>query len=91
MQITGGGIIITVSTIQDFLGSILAVGVLVITACLVYVSFYLVRALKSITSLSDSLEDTAQGIKDKVQLKALAAIPALLIAIIGKIIKNKRG
>lgn len=91
MQITWGGIIIIVSTIQDFLIIILAVGVLVITACLVYVSYYLVRALKSITILSDSLEDTAQGIKDKVQLKALAAIPALLITIIGKIIKNKRG
>ena len=91
MQILKGGIITLVNTAQDFLNIILAIGFLVITACTVYVSYYLVKALKSITSLSDSLEDATQGIKDKIQLKALAAIPALLVAIAGKIIKKKRG
>ncbi len=91
MQIAGGGIIGLVNTVQDFLNIILAVGLLVIAVCTVYISYYLVKALKSVTNLSDSLEDTAQGIKDKIQLKALAAIPALLVAIAGKIIKKKRG
>ncbi len=80
-----------VNTAQDFLNIILVVGALIITACIVYVSYFLVQALKSITNLSDSLEDTTQGIRDKIQLKALAAIPALLVAIAGKIIKKKRG
>lgn len=79
------------NTDQNYLNIALAVGILVITICIAYVSYYLVQALKSITNLSTSLEDTAQGIKDKIRLKALAAIPALLVAIIGKIIKNKRG
>lgn len=79
------------NTAQDFLSLILAVGFLVITVCIVYVSYYFVRALKSISNLSDSLEDTAQGIKEKIRLKALAAIPALLVAIVGRIIKNRRG
>ncbi|MDD5147814.1 MAG: hypothetical protein PHV63_04715 [Candidatus Daviesbacteria bacterium] len=79
------------NTTQDFLNIILIIGFFVITVCIVYVSYYLVQALKSVTNLSDSLEDTAQGIKDKIQIKALAAIPALLVAIAGKIIKKKRG
>jgi len=91
MQIPKSGIIALVNTAQDFLNIILAAGLLVITACIIYVSYYLVQALKSITNLSDSLEDAAQGIRNKIQMKALAAIPALLIAIAGKIIKRKRG
>ncbi|MDD5415904.1 MAG: hypothetical protein PHE48_02760 [Candidatus Daviesbacteria bacterium] len=91
MQILKRGIITSVNTTQDFLNIILTLGLLVITVCIVYVSYYLVKALKSVTNLSDSLEDTAQGIKDKIQIKALAAIPALLVAIAGKIIKKKRG
>lgn len=91
MQILKRGIITPVNTTQDFLNIILIIGFFVITVCIVYVSYYLVQALKSVTNLSDSLEDTAQGIKDKIQIKALAAIPALLVAIAGKIIKKKRG
>ncbi len=79
------------NTSQDFLNLVLAIGFLMITICLVFVAFYLVQALKSVTRLSDSLEDTAQGVKEKLQMKALAVIPALLVAIIGRIIKNKRG
>lgn len=40
--------------------------------------------------LSDNLEETAQGIKEKVQMKALVAIPAILVSLIGRFIK-KRG
>ena len=91
MQTAEGGIIVIVNTVQDFLNIILAVGFLIITVCIVYVSYYLVKTLKSITGLSDSLEDTTRGIRDKIQMRALAAIPALLVAIAGKIIKKKRG
>lgn len=77
-------------TSQDGLNLILAAGFLIITACIVYVAFYLVQALKSIRNLSESLDETTQNIKDKIQLKALAAIPALLIALIAKLLK-KRG
>lgn len=79
------------NTDQNFLNIALVVGILVVTICIVYVSYYLVQTLKSIANLSVSLEDTAQNIKDKISLKVLAAVPALLVAIIGKIIKNKRG
>lgn len=60
-------------------------------ACVVYVSFYLVQALKSITNLSDDLGEIALNIKNKVALKVLAAIPALLVSLVGKVIKKKRG
>lgn len=79
------------NTSQDFLNLMLAIGFLIITICLVIVALYLVQALKSVTRLSDSLEDTAQGVKEKLQMKALAVIPALLVAIVGRLIKNKRG
>lgn len=65
--------------------------VLVITACVVYVSFYLVQALKSVTNLSDDIDEIALNIKNKVALKALTAIPALLVSLVGKVIKKKRG
>lgn len=78
-------------SVQDFLNITLAIGLLVITICIVYVSYYLIQALKSISNLSDSLEDATESIKDKIKLRALAAIPALLVAIVGKIIKHKRG
>lgn len=75
---------------QSILNIILAVGFIVITVCVVYVTYYLVQALKSITNLSDSLDETTQDIKGKLQMKALAAVPALLIALVSKVLK-KRG
>lgn len=76
---------------QVVLNTLLVVGFLVITVCIVYITYYLVKALKSITDLVDSLIDTTQNIKNKIQLKALAAIPALLVTLVGKVIKKKRG
>lgn len=69
---------------------ILAVGFLVIVACIALVTFYLIKALKSITNLAESVSDTTQNIKDKLQMRAWAIIPALLVAIVRRIIKRGR-
>lgn len=68
------------NTPQDLMNTLLILGFLVITACIVYVSYYLVQTLKSITNLVNSLG----------KVKVLAAIPALLIALASKIIKRGR-
>ena len=75
---------------KEILNFILILAVLIITACIAYATYYFVQALKSITNLADDLVDTTQSIKQKIQLKALAAIPALLVALIGKVIKRRR-
>lgn len=76
---------------SDVLGLLLILGFIIITACVVSITFYLIQALRSITNLADNLEGTTQSIKDKIQLKVLAAIPALLINLVGKVIKKRRG
>lgn len=76
--------------IKDILNLFLIVAILIITLCVAYATYYFVQALKSITSLADDLIDTTQSIKQKLQLRALAAIPALLVALIGKVIKRRR-
>ena len=76
---------------QDTLNIFLILALFIITACIVYVTLYFARALKSVTQLTDDLDEITQGIKDKVRLKVLAAIPALLVALVGKVIKKKRG
>lgn len=76
---------------QEILNTLLVLGFLVITACVVFVTYYFIQALKSITQLADDLNETTQSIKDKVQMKALAAIPALLVTLVSKVIRRKRG
>ncbi len=76
---------------QDFLNIFLAIGFIVITICVVYASYYFVQALKSITDLTENIDETTQSIKDRLQMKALAAIPALLVSLVARIIKKKRG
>ncbi len=75
---------------QDILNFALIIGISIITSCVVFITIFLVQALKSMIRLSDNLEETAQGIKEKVQMKALVAIPAILVSLIGRFIK-KRG
>lgn len=75
---------------QDVLNIFLIIALVVVVACIVYVSFYLVSALKSITNLTDDTDEVVEGLKSKVQMKALLAIPAILISLAGKLIK-KRG
>ena len=76
---------------QDILNLSLIIFLLVITTCIALLTFYFIQALKAISNLADNLEDTTQSIKDKLQMKALAAIPALLIALAGRVIKRRRG
>lgn len=75
-----GCIIGTMNTTQDVLNILLTLGVLIITVCVVYITYYLVQALRSVTNLANSLG----------KVKVLAAIPALLIALASKIIKKGR-
>lgn len=75
---------------QDILYITLALGFLMITACIVFITYFLVQTLKSMTQLADNLDETTQGIKEKVQLRVLAAVPALIVALVSKVFK-KRG
>ena len=76
---------------QDILNLVLIIFLLVITSCIILLTFYFIQALKAISALADNLEDTTQSIKDKIQMKALSTIPALLVTLASKIIKRKRG
>ncbi|OGE28647.1 hypothetical protein A2867_04345 [Candidatus Daviesbacteria bacterium RIFCSPHIGHO2_01_FULL_40_11] len=78
------------NTTQDILNLLVAAGFLIVTICIVYITYYLVQALKSVTNLTDSLGETTQNIKDKIQMKALTVIPALVVALIGRILKRGR-
>lgn len=73
---------------QDALNIFLIIALVIVVACVVYVSFYLVSALKSITNLTDDTDEVVEGLKSKVQMKALLAIPAILISLAGKLIKK---
>lgn len=76
---------------QDLLNTFLIIGFVVIVTCVVFLTYYSIQALKSITQLSDDLGESAQNLKNKLQLKALAAIPAVLVALVGKLLKRGRG
>lgn len=76
---------------QDTLNIFLLPALFIVTTCIVFVSYYLVGALKSVTRLAEDLDDVTQSLKNKVQMKALAAIPALLVALAGKVIRRRRG
>ncbi|MDP3733288.1 MAG: hypothetical protein Q8Q91_01985 [Candidatus Daviesbacteria bacterium] len=77
--------------IQDTLNIILILGFVILVGCFIYITYYLVQALKSITSLVDDWENTSQGIKNKLKLNFLSVIPAIILGLAGKIIRRKRG
>ncbi len=74
----------------DLLSTVLFVAILIMLGCILFITFFLVKALRSVIGLIDNLEETTRGIKDKVQLRVLAAIPAILIALASKILKKGR-
>lgn len=41
-------------------------------------------------NVTENLDQATQSIKNNLQMKALAAIPALLIALVGKVMKKGR-
>jgi len=79
------------ANMQDILTITLILGLVILITCFIFITYYLVQALKSITSLVDDWEDTSQGIKNKLRLNFLSAIPAIILALAGKIIRRKRG
>lgn len=76
---------------QDILNVVLIIGILVFVGAISLIAFFLIKALKAITNLAESLEDTTQNIKEKLQLKALAVIPPILIGLVSRIFKRGRG
>ncbi len=77
-------------TNQEVLNTLFVIGFLIVTVCIVFVTYFLVKALKSIINLTKSLEETTENIKGKLQLKVLSFLPALLIAFLSRIIKRRR-
>lgn len=74
---------------QETLNIILIAGILALISCLSLTTYFLIQALKSITRLADSLEDTNQSIREKIQMKALSAIPAVLVALATKLFRRR--
>lgn len=75
---------------QEILNVLLVIGLLIISFCFVAMTYFVVKALQSVIKLTDSLDETTQNIKGKLQMRFLAVLPALFIALMGKLIK-KRG
>ena len=75
---------------QDFLQITLGVGFIILVSCIIFITFYFVKVLKSFRDLLDDADNIAMGIKNGIKLKALAALPALLIALISKTIRKRR-
>lgn len=75
---------------QEITNIILVVGFLIITFCIIFVTYFLIKALKSITDLADSLQNTTQIFREKIQMNILRLIPAVLVGLIGRFFK-KRG
>lgn len=62
---------------------------IVLIVCLSMVTYFLIQALRAITRMADALEETTLNIKDKIQMKALAAIPAVLVALATKLFRRR--
>lgn len=77
-------------SVQEIVNILLVVGLLIISVCAVAITYFLIKALKAITNLADSLQDTSQSIREKIQMKFLTALPAIVLGILGKILKRGR-
>ncbi len=75
---------------QDLLNAVLIIGFLIIVVCISFVTFFLVQALKAVSKLAESLENTTQDVREKIQMKALRMVPALLLALVSRIFKRGR-
>lgn len=53
-------------------------------------TYFFIQALKAVQNLADHLADTTESFRNKIGLKALAAIPPILIALVSKIIRRGR-
>lgn len=78
---------------KDIFNISLTIAILLMAGCALYVSFYLVKALKSVTRLVDNLEDTAEDIKllrNQFKVKALTTLIAVTTGLLSRFLK-KRG
>ena len=69
----------SMETIQSFLIILLAIEVFVIAVCFIVITYFLVKTLKSVSAFTNSLG----------RVKPLLTIPALIVALLGKIIKRR--
>lgn len=76
--------------LQDVLYTILVIGIITIVICAMFATYYLVKALKSITNILNNLEDAAVKAKEGIRIKVLAAVPAILLALASKLIRKRR-
>lgn len=74
---------------QDLLNILLAAGFLIITVCVLTITYFLIKTLKAITELSQSLANTTEGLRDNIKIRALTALPALVISLLGKLIRRR--
>lgn len=74
---------------QDILNLALAIAVIIVTSCIVYTTYYFVQTLKSIKVLTDNFDQITEGIKGGLKFKALAAVPALFIGILARLLKRR--
>lgn len=80
--------------ITDLASTLTVVSILVITGCVIYVSYYLVKALKSAIKLMDEVEEGAENLKlirNQLKIKALTTFVAVLAGLLGKIFKRRGG
>lgn len=80
-------------TTQDVLNIVLITGFTIIVGCIATVSYYFIKALRSLTTLADNLEDTTRDvkfIKDRIKVGVLTVLSAFLTGIVSTFIK-KRG
>lgn len=75
---------------RDVLNIFLIFSIFTITACVVFVSYFFVQALKAVTNLTEHLKNSTEGLKNKLSLKALAAVPSIFIALMARLLKRGR-
>lgn len=74
---------------QETLNIFLIIFFAVMTGCLLVTTYFLVKALKVFINIANHLNETAESLRSKLQLKALTAVPAILLGILRNF--RKRG
>lgn len=75
------------------LNIVLIIAVLAITGSIVYISYFLVKTLRSIEKLANNLEERAEDIKllqNQFKLGAFTSLAGFLINLAGKFIRKRR-
>ena len=76
---------------KDILNVTLTLVALIFAGCFVYITIYFVKTLQAINQTAHNISETTESIKENMQLKALTTLPSLVMNLIGRIIKRKRG